>query len=219
MKRNLLHLALLFIAATTVQAQTPITAGTISLGGGIGYSRHSDKKEFPTGSTSSTSESVSSQFQVSPAVSYFIADNLAIGLNLGYTAIRNQFTSGITGVTNSLDPNTTLRVGPYVQYYNMLGDHFGILGTLGAGYQHGVTNGYVTRNVTYQTKTNGYYASLTPGLIFFPIPKLGISASIGSLAYDRATEKPTTGAPVVSNFGASFGLNQLQFGGTYFFGR
>ena len=219
MKIALLLFALLGGAATTAQAQTAIPAGTISLGGGIGYNRHSEKNEILIGSTPSTAESVSSQFQLSPSVGYFIANNLAIGLNLGYTASKNKYSSAITGINKSLDPNTTLRVGPYVQYYKMLSDQFGLLGTLGAGYQHGVMNGYVTRNVTYQTKTNGYYASLMPGLIFFPIPKLGISASIGSLAYDRTTEKPTTGEPVVSNFGASFGLNQLQFGGTYFFGR
>jgi hypothetical protein len=216
---KLLYLAILSGAATTAQAQTAIPAGTILLGGGIGYSHQTQKAEILIGNTPSTGQSVRSQFLLAPSVGYFIADNLAIGLDLGYTASKNKFTSAITGVTNSLDPNTTLRVGPYVQYYKMLSDQFGILGTLAAGYQHGVTNGYVTPSVTYQTKTNGYYAKLTPGLIFFPIPKLGISASIGSLAYDRTTEKPTTGAPVVSNFGASFGLDRLQFGGTYYFGR
>ena len=59
-----------------------------------------------------------SQFQFSPSAGYFLADNLAPNLNLGYTAARPKQTFGRPRTTNSNPPDAsiTLRVGPYVQY-------------------------------------------------------------------------------------------------------
>jgi hypothetical protein len=226
---------LAFLAASTsaVRAQS-IAAGTISLGGSIGYSRSTDKEGATLGNTNYTSETTSSRFSFSPAAGYFIADNLALGLNLGYNAVREGYTT-ITPtpalVRAELDPQTTLQVGPYVQYYKMISEQFGVLGTLGGGYQRLRSQSYSGSGnnlVVVDNKASGYYANLTPGVIFFPVPKFGISASIGSLSYDRLNfdfpESRGNTAPddyenTTSNFGAGFGLDQLQFGGTYYFGR
>ena len=104
----------------------------------------------------------------------------------------------------------------------MLTDQFGLVGTLGGGYQYNRTTnvfGPAGNMSTNETKQKGYYAGLTPGIVYFPIPKLGISATVGSLAYSWLKETPNASEPVTADFGASFGLNQLQFGGTYYFGR
>jgi hypothetical protein len=227
MKKSFLMLALLSGATTAVQAQSAIPAGTIAIGGSLGYNSSSNEQEYKLGSNTYTNESTTSQFRFAPAVGYFLADNLAIGLNLGYTATSYKVTNTGPGSTNpnALDANTSLRVGPYVQYYKMLSDQFGVLGTLGAGYQSRFTPSYSggTANTVIETKQNGFYAGLTPGVIFFPVPKFGISASIGSLGYDRVTEKRSDDsdgeARSSSNFGASFGFDQLMFGGTFFLGR
>jgi hypothetical protein len=174
-----------------------------------------------TGSNLS-SESVNSQFQIAPSVGYFVADNLAVGLSLGYTATKNTYNSTFSNNLSDLAPNTTFRSGAYVQYCKMLTDQFGLVGTLGGGYQYNRTTyiyGPAGNMNSGETKQKGYYASLTPGTIYFPVPKLGISATVGSLAYSRLKETPTSGEPVTTDFGASFGLSQLQFGGTYYFGR
>jgi len=220
MKNQLLLLALLGGTVSVAHAQTAIPAGTVSLGGNVGYYRHTEKAQVPGGNLGS--ESVSSQFQISPSVGYFVADNLAIGLNLGYTATKNTYTSTFTTPLSDLAPNITFRGGAYVQYYKMLTDQFGLVGTLGGGYQYNrVTNIYgpAGSQSTSETKQKGYYASLTPGIVYFPIPKLGISATVGSLAFSRLKETPNAAEPVYTDFGASFGLSQLQFGGTWYFGR
>ncbi|WP_310396696.1 hypothetical protein [Hymenobacter sp.] len=217
--------ALLVAGAKVTYAQS-IAAGTISLGGSIGYSRNSDEVETQVGSNTFTTEVAESEFRFTPAVGYFLADNLAVGLNLGYSAASEKITNTGPGATspNSLDAWTSLRVGPYVQYYKMLSEQFGVLGTLGAGYQNTFTpsaSGGNSRII--ETKTNGFYAGLTPGVIFFPIPKFGISASIGGLGYDRVEVKRSDDddgrSRNLSNLGASFGFDQLQFGGTFFLGR
>ena len=65
-----------------------------------------------------TFETTASQYQFSPSVGYFLADNLAPNLNLGYTAARTKqaFAGSRTTSPNPPDASITLRVGPYVQY-------------------------------------------------------------------------------------------------------
>ena len=220
MKKRFLMLVLLGGAATAVHAQTAIPAGTVSLGGNVGYYRHTVSSQVPGANLHY--ESVSSQFQLAPSVGYFVAENLAVGLNLGYTATKNKYTSTFSSSPSDLAPNVTFRSGAYVQYYKMLTDQFGLVGTLGGGYQYNRTTnvfGPAGNMSTNETKQKGYYASLTPGIVYFPVPKLGISATLGSLAFSRLKETPNASEPVTTDFGASFGLNQLQFGGTYYFGR
>ncbi|MGY3088386.1 hypothetical protein ACVWYF_001419 [Hymenobacter sp. UYAg731] len=220
MKKNFVLLALLGGITTAAHAQTAIPAGTVSLGGNVGYSRRTTNAQV-TG-TNLSSEYVASQFQIAPSLGYFVADNLAIGLSLGYSATKNTYTSNFANSLSDLDPSTTFRGGAYVQYYKMLTDQFGLVGTLGGGYQYNrniIVYGPAGNMGSVETKQKGYYANLTPGIIYFPIPKLGISATVGSLAYSRLKETPTSGEPVSTEFSAGFGLSQLQFGGTYYFGR
>jgi len=112
----------------------------------------------------------------------------------------------------------------------MISAQFGVTGTLGVGYQNRRISEYsnnINNNVILEYKGSGYYAALTPGIVFFPIPKFGLSASLGSLGYSRYRyDFPTGGGPAPagyentgSTFGASFGLDRLQLGGTYYFGR
>ena len=232
MKKTLFS-ALLATVAHLAQGQS-IPAGTVSLGGNIGYARYTSTNSFNSlNGTTNTAETTSSQFTFSPAVGFFVADNLALGLNLGYTSTRKGYTTltPTPGVTRTeLDPTTTLRLGVYGQYYKMLTEQFGVLGTLGAGYQNLRDYNYSSNSgnsVIQEFKGSGYYADLTPGIIFFPIPKLGLSASIGSLAFNRISfDYPTNAGAApsgyenkASSFVANFGLSQLLFGGTYYFGR
>ena len=224
--KKIFLLAALAIGATEARAQS-IAAGTISLGGSIGYSTRTDKSEYKLGNNMYTDEFTQSQFRFSPSVGYFFADNLAIGLNLGYAATKSTvaFSGPGRNTPNSLDAATTLRVGPYVQYYKMLTEQFGVLGTLGAGYQRGFTPSFVNNSTgnVLDTKSSGFYAGLTPGIIFFPIPKFGISASVGSLGYERLgvtrSDDSDGESRTISNFGAGFGFDQLLLGGTFYIGR
>jgi len=215
MKNAFLLLTLLAATTSLAQAQTAIPAGTVSLGGGIGYSRHTTEDTYNNISGGTyTSENTYNRFRITPAVGYFVADNLAIGLNLGYAISKDS--------DSDAQKETAFQVGPYVQYYKMLNEQFGLVGTLGAGYQSSSAPS-VSNNILYRFESSGFYAGITPGIVFFPVPKFGISASIGGLTYDRITEKneadPTDKERTESNFGANFGFEQLTFGGTFYFGR
>ncbi|MDB5269862.1 MAG: hypothetical protein JWP58_2902 [Hymenobacter sp.] len=232
-------LALLVAAAGTGHAQG-IKAGTVSLGGSVGYNRSVSTQSAaynaintPYPSTYNYSNKyTNSQFTLAPAVGYFVADNFAIGAELTYFSQKQTSSSstngGVGAVVPELDPNTSLRLGVYAQYYKMLGEQFGLIGTLGGGYQSSKSYNFSTSNGIVETTGNGYYAAITPGIVFFPIPKLGLSATMGALAFSHysydyprssGTVAPTNYESKNDTFGANFGLSQLQFGGTYYFGR
>ncbi len=196
-------------------AQTAIKAGTIQLGGNVGYSHTSqDRPSFNNnGSASSKSTYTQNQFSIAPSIGFFVADNLAIGINGSYQ-VNNQADTQYGG---SVNKTNQLQIGAFAQYYQMVTDQFGFTGTLGAGYQR-ARSPYVSDD-----KANGFYAGLTPGLVFFPITKLAIGASIGGLNYSYLTTKGASYGSLddykSSTFGANFGLSQLLFSGTYYFGR
>jgi len=245
MKSNIVLLALAGLS-TAAQAQTTVPAagvtqvgggissGTISLGGSIGYNSNTSKTSSVTNNVTYTSETKSSHFNFSPSVGYFLADNLELGLNFGYNSDRRNYTKYTPApavVRAELDPTTTIQIGPYVRYYNMLTDQFGVSGTLTAGFQRTKSYEYSNNSANaliLENKGAGFYANLTPAIVFFPVPKFAMSASIGSLGYTRMSfdypETPNNPTPAgyentFSTFGANFGLSQLSFGGTYYFGR
>lgn len=223
--------SIFFLCATAsiAHAQSPIKAGTVALGGSINYSHSGNEVSSNTGyrNGSYSSSTSNNTLSLSPEASYFVVDNLSVGLSLNYSIQELSFSSSPNSSSgnNYRGDATSFRVGPFVRYYKMLTDQFGFTGTLGAGYEHDKQPGQTNNSVAL--KANGFYTALTPGVIFLPIPKLGIGASIGGLGYTRLDVKPETSTTNTnssytqtdSTFGASFGLAQLTFSGTYFFGR
>lgn len=223
--QKLLTLALLGATVQLSHAQSPIKAGTVALGGSINYTHSGEEISSSSGYGGSyTSNYSNNTLTLSPAVSYFVADNLSIGADLNYTIQETMYKYTSNNSTPTYRDYTSLRLGPFVRYYKLLNDQFGFTGTLGAGYERDSQPSSNSAGNSITLKANGFYTALTPGLIFLPIPKLGIGASIGGLGYTRLNVKPESGtssdySDVTSTFGANFGLAQLTFSGTYFFGR
>lgn len=226
MKNIILLLALLSGEATVAQAQSTIKAGTVSLGGSIGYSQqHSEN----FGTTTRIIDGKA--FSVAPSVGYFVADNLAIGLIANYYISKSTDFYDYPSFTSTAR-NTQVGGGAFVQYYQMLTRQFGLTGTLRANYGH-----YNSKS-SYQSTTNGdgsgrstgnsFSADVIPSIVFFPIPKLELGASFGSVGYNHssgnsenflANNSPSYDHSKSSGFGANFGINFFAFNGTYYFGR
>lgn len=232
-----IYLFLLFAAsAVGAYAQSPIKAGTVQLGGNIGYSQQNNDSPYTayTGSnyyTSTTQHYTAKSFSVSPSAGYFVTDNLAIGLNAGYIQATTTYSYDHPSLIGNEQKNKQFSMGGFIQYYRMLTDQFGLTGTLGASYNHTTTN-FTAGSFTSSSGTgNGYQLGLTPGLVFFPIPRFAVGASVGSVYYlhNKVTMDNTGnyGYPpssasstfTASVFGTNFGLSSLAFSGTYYFGR
>ena len=210
--RKFLLLLLLSGLAHIGFAQTAINAGTVELGGSINYLHKEENTKSNTTYTSNLDT-----FTATPYLGYFVANNLAVGVNLGYTVQETKDVYISPSSSPTYRTYSSLRLGPYVRYYKLLTEQFGFTGTLSGGYSR---DSQPASSNTRDGKSSGFYSGFTPGIIFLPIPKLGIGASIGGLAYTRLSVHDTGSySDVTSTFGASFGLAQLTFSGTYFFGR
>ncbi len=223
--RKRLLIAVLCVAAQVSQAQTPIKAGTVQLGGSVGYFHQNNDQPYyygnGSGGLNTTTQHVSgSNFSINPSVGYFVADNLAVGMNLGYTMGKN-LVSYDDGILPGIDQrNKQLVLGAFLQYYQMFTDQFGLVGTLSAGYSHGSSQYNFASSNPGNGTSNGFIGAITPSLVFFPVPKFSLGASIGNLSYNHITGKLDRSLiNTTSSFGANFGLNSLAFSGTYYFGH
>ena len=217
---------LLFVSCCAVaqlgHAQSAIKAGTVALSGSINFTQNQEESTSSSSYYGTSSYTYTNKvFNFNPGLSYFVADNLAVGVDATWGIQEVSVKSN--GASNpSYRTASSLRVGPFARYYYMLADQFGFTGTFGGGYERDSQPAATSSSANL--KANGFYAGLTPGLIFLPIPRLGLGASIGGLSYSRLSVKPENNTnsnydDTVSTFGANFGLAQLTFSGTYFFGR
>jgi hypothetical protein len=238
--------AVLSTSAPALYAQS-IAAGTVAVGGNVGYSQTNNKNSGGNSSNSNQNNSFSSenkgwQFSAFPTVSYFVADNLAIGLSVGYVyGKRTEDAVSVPAlytVQHSLSRMSSLQAGAFAQYYKMLTTQFGLTGRLGGGYQRFKDDrdgNYLVIGTPYyfnsSNTSQGYYLNFMPGLIFFPVPKFGLTASMGSLSFNHFSltnysYNDSSNTPYSNNsdtdgnsFSANFGLDAFQLGGTYYFGR
>lgn len=219
-------LAALCALAQVGYAQTAIKAGTVQLGGGINYSQQSGEgtyNYYSAGNPYSTIQYTKTKnLSLNPSVGYLLADNLALGLGLAYSSYKMSFdyaSNPYNTLMASEQVQNQISVGPFLQYYHMLTEQFGLAGTLGAGFSH--------NSLRYSDDTryygNGLYAGLTPSVVFFPIPKFAVSTSVGGLTYAYSTSKSDNNLNASegkgSSFGANFGFNYFTLVGTYYFGR
>jgi hypothetical protein len=180
---KLFALAFLGLTSSIAHAQTtPLTKGRGLLSGSIGY--RSDKY------FGRESQDI---FNFAPTVGYFVADNLALGINGNLQALG--------GNANYFD-QTIYSVGPFARYYRFVGgsDKFALYGQGSLGYTH------------YSAGPNLGYVSIAPGLAFFPIPRFGLEASLRGLSYSSDFDDSHS-----IDFG--FSLQNIQLGAAYYFGK
>ncbi|UYZ58458.1 outer membrane beta-barrel protein [Hymenobacter latericus] len=212
--------AALLMGATAISAQAQIPAGTVLVGGSAGYSRTS-VQAYPIIANASGPESKSRNVSFRPQVGYFISDNLALGIDGHLSADKHQ--------TTGQDTRRYLEysVGPFVRYYKMLGEsQFGLVGTLGAGYRENWDK-YKWYDPRANYHGRGGYAEFTPGVVYFPVPKVGIEASFGNIGYSyfRNKQEQPTNAQVErqqytsKSFGANLGLRSFALGASLYLGR
>jgi hypothetical protein len=227
--KKLFSTATLCLLAASAYAQITIKAGTVQLGGGVGYSQQSsdNPQSFYTGSgyVNTTQHTSTKYFSISPAAGYFVADNLAIGINLSHNTNKSAYSYDTNYMAGNEQRTSQFSVGAFMQYYRMFTEQFGVVGTLNASYNH-ITQRSSSSNSFSERKGNGFLTALIPSIVFFPVPKFAIGASIGGIEYGYATSKSTEssvgfndGTSTGSSFGTNFGLSYLAFSGTYYIGR
>jgi hypothetical protein len=142
--KKVLLLAVFIVGTLTAEAQTQ--TGNLMLGGAL---------EFR--STSRQAADNSSSFTLSPSVGYFMSDNFALGLSVG-------FETNSTGTGSDKTVNNSFGLGPFARYYVFTSNsQFGFFG------QAALTFGTGASGLADGPKVNSSYLSfaLSPGAAYF----------------------------------------------------
>jgi len=217
-KVNILTLVFIFAAIVSGFAQT--SAGTLFFGGGLGFGASNSKTTASGGGTTTTKDGPkSSQFSIVPGVGYFIADKLAVGLDLSFSTSSNKTPyDGINSQPGDYNKTsgTVISFTPYVRQYLMLSDNFGFTGTFGVGVGFGSSKREEKRGSTTTTtdgpKTTTLEVGITPGIVFFPTNKVGLEANFGFVGFSSETTKSKSGNNELKLTDTSFGFgaNSIQ---------
>jgi hypothetical protein len=213
-KVNLLTLVFILVATASSFAQT--SAGTLFLGGGLGFNTTNSKTTTKIGNVTATVDGPQrTEFSVIPGVGYFIADKLAVGIDISFAGSSFKETEA-NGDYEKVS-RTDIGFTPYVRKYFMLSDNFGFTGTLGLGVGFGSSrieekDGNTTTTVDGPKSTILEFG-LTPGLVFFPTNRVGLEANFGFIGFSSITDRSDLGGgneskTTSSNFG--FGANTIR---------
>lgn len=200
-----------------------IAAGTTYLSGSVGYSQ----QERNNGNNKTEN------FNVLPTVGYFVSNNFAIGLGIGYETQKNTDITnvtmfpGSTSVTTAETKQPAFVVAPFARKYWTLGDKLYIFGQLAVPMRFGKTE---TENTTVNTSgssvTTGSSSSeakytqigvtVKPGLDYFLNKNWSIEATIGEFGYNNF--KPKDG-DAINNYSFGLNLSTVTFGVKYVFAK
>lgn len=211
-----------------------MTPGTILLSGNVGYSSHKTET-VPTSSTQGASNRSfqQQQFQLVPLAGVFVAERLAVGAVAALQQVKitePEYTYGPGGQQFGVRTarNNNLQIGPFVRYYQMVGDKAAFYGQLSGGYAGGKSRttwegAMVGPNIT--TEASGGFAALQPGFVFFPSERLGLELTVGSVSYVTMRNELVEPQQVsgwadsrYTSFEARFGLTQLTLGASVYLG-
>lgn len=214
----------------------------------MGYSQTEKGKMFVggqislSGNTNSNLDTLSKydynyvNFTFAPNFGYFIMDNFAIGanINLGVSNSKNDY--NYTNQTPSLTTNksTTLSygVGGFTRYYINITDNFKFFFNGGINYLHQTqktTNSNNDPNYIYSTSNpatqehqiNNISFAISPGIVYFVTPKLGIQAAFGNINYSYSSSKNTSlsydNHNNSNNYGINLNLSTFNLGMNYYF--
>ena len=188
----------------------------------FGFANAQDKKEksgegfsngdvfvtgaFTLGSTNNKNTDVkTSSFEVNPQVGFFVTENIAVGLSVGYTSDKTK-ASGTTTADQS-----GFVGGAFGRYYFTPASKFSLFGQLGAQYQS------LTDNLSNpKNKINGFGAGLGLGLNYFVSSNFSIETGLSVLEFASAKSN-ATGAKNVSAFNFGGDWRAVSFGVNYKF--
>ncbi|WP_300569030.1 outer membrane beta-barrel protein [Flavobacterium sp.] len=197
MKKVLLSAVALF-AFGFANAQESTSAagfskGDVFVSGGVGIS------------STKTGDAKTNGFNFSPKAGYFVTENIAVGLALGFASTKDEDDT----------KDTNFSAGAFGRYYFTPSSQFSVFGQLGVN-MNNTKHEEVIGGTTFEAKANGFDVKLAPGISYFVSDHFAIEATFGALGYE--TSKPDAdGAESTDTFGLNLNLDSINFGLVYKF--
>lgn len=221
-------LGVLFISAffsfTNLNAQE---RGNILLSGSFKYKvSETLPEEFSLLGSIATSGYENTQFAVLPRVGYFINENTAIGLGLGYSRNKIELTFD-TEKETVISPR--LIIEPFVRQYKSLGEKTKLFFDVSVSYETGTDKDKYTDsdfpedNSTSEIENTGFGLAVAPGFAYKIADRIALEISIGKLSYSKLESKPK-GAPSdfaikSSSYGLDLDLKHVMLGVEFYLSR
>jgi outer membrane protein len=190
MKKIILGLSLV-LAASFANAQ--FSKGNIYVTGDVGFHSENDKND----------DTKHSGYHFSPAVSYLVTSNVAVGAKLNIGGEKTQ----IGSVSSD---STSTGFGVFGRYYFTPANKFSLFANLGFDYN-------TTKPVSsVDFKSNEMSIGLSAGMNYFVSNHLSLEASFGKLGY-TSEKSNLSGDKGTSTFGLDLDMSSLSFGLNYKF--
>lgn len=181
-----------------------IAKGTTYISGQVGYE---GKKDNNTDVSTDT-------FKIIPTVGYFVSNDIAVGLGVGYqnASETTKFTTG-----EAKESISAFVVEPFVRKYWNLGEKLYFFGQLSVPMAFGTYKEEVTGMDTQKVNANSFGVSIKPGLDYVINKNWSVEATIGNFGYNTS-KVDMEGAKSVDNYGFGLNFSNVGFGVKYFFG-
>jgi hypothetical protein len=135
-------------------------------------------------------------YSISPAIGYFLSDNVALEADLTFSDAGTDDSSAFGAAIGAI-----YFFSPAKQFSFAVGGGFDYTSA-----EQGVPD----------SKLNSWFIGLTPGMNYFISDSFALRAGIGSLGYG-SSKLDTDGAEATNTFGFSLDLYDIKFGLTYKF--
>lgn len=199
MKKILLSaVAIMAFGFANAQETTGFTKGDIFASGSVGYG--SEK----------TGDNKNNTFNFSPKAGYFVTNNIAVGVKLGFTSGKDTEQVGPASIETKTN---TFEAGAFGRYYFTPASQFSFFGELSAGFNSSKTE---IDGVPGESKSNGFNVGVAPGISYFVSKNIALEATFGLLGYK--TNKPDfDGAESTDTFNIGANFSDIRFGIVYKF--
>ncbi|WP_374360198.1 porin family protein [Cloacibacterium sp.] len=199
--------------ASLFSAQEINLKGRAFISGSIGYSSDDNQNN-------SEYENSIKTFNIMPASGYFITDDVAIGLGMGYKYSKTNSTTityylGSQPIIMNYEYNlNSFFINPFVRKYWHLGDKLFLFGQFDVNYSTGTSKTSFTGNEPIKVNVNSLAFNVRPGIDYFINKNWSLEATIGNFGYsnERSDGKKTNEK---LNLGVS--LSNVNIGVKYFF--
>ncbi|WP_354302778.1 outer membrane beta-barrel protein [Pedobacter sp. UYP1] len=178
--KKLVTLAMLSAFALAANAQTE--KGKTIVGGSIGY--------FNEKSNDNAMDSKHSSLTLLPSIGYFVKDNLALGLGIGYSRLTSQSSEKTQYLLSQKNTTDYFMVSPFVRHYINISDQFKFFSQLSVPMKWGnlesatgTTSPAVSVAPASNSKTTSIGVNIEPGFAYFPTKRIGIQLSLEGLSY------------------------------------
>ncbi|GAA4327958.1 hypothetical protein GCM10023149_31730 [Mucilaginibacter gynuensis] len=216
MNKRFAMLVLGFIAFKTATAQTE--KGTQNLGATFGITTSKTTYDYPDAETVNY-DYKSTNYQIIPNYSYFIADKLDLNVNAGfaYTKTTNDAPNASPVEQNGKTWSASVGLRKYFLFDNKIGIRTGPY----LGYSHNNANysAFAGTNNESNTKTQTYTGGLNLDFVFYPVKNIGLAARLADLSYSHQrinnSSNPTSKANTF-NFSVT---NNILLSVYYVFGK